>query len=201
MRRHRRPRQRDQRPNGPMSLAVLKSHGQPHAWTQGVGLRACWPVRTCIAGPRAFPQRGWSRPPVDLPHTLGGLRGSPEGYSAWKTSKDLSNLFDNAVSYSPSDSPVSVSRWVANGFVEIAITDRGLGIAPKHQKRVFERLFRVDQARSRSTGGTWLTLAIVQRWREPGTSSTFTLRIPAHPDSLQHAARTPSTPEYVAGSL
>lgn len=192
-----------------MSLAVLKGHGQPHAWTQGVGLRACWPVRACIAGPRAFPQRGWTRPPVDLPHTRGGLRGSPEEYSAWNAlSKDLSNLFEdlsnlfnNAVTYSPSGSPVSVSRWLANGFVEIAITDRGLGIAPKHQKRVFERLFRVDQARSRSTGGTWLTLAIVQRWRELGTSSPFTLRIPAHPDSLQHASRTPSTPEYVAGSL
>lgn len=167
-----------------------------------MGLRACWSVRACIAGPGAFPQRGWSRPPVDLPHTRGGLRGSPEGYSAWKIlSKDLSNLFGNAVSYSPSGSPVSVSRSLANGFVEIAVTDRGLGIAPKHQERVFERLLRVDQARSRFTGGTRLTLAIVQRRREPGTGSTFTLRIPAHPDSLQHASRTPSTPEYVGGSL
>jgi two-component system, OmpR family, sensor histidine kinase SenX3 len=123
----------------------------------------------------------------------------------------LSNLLDNAVSYSPSGNPVSVSRRLENGFVEIAVTDRGLGIALEHQERVFERFFRIDQARSRSTGGTGLGLAIVkhvaanhggdvQLWSKPGTGSTFTLRIPAHPDSPQHASRMLSTPEYVGGS-
>ena len=123
----------------------------------------------------------------------------------------LSNLLDNAVSYSTPGSPVSVSRRLENGFVEIAVTDRGLGIAHEHQERVFERFFRIDQARSRSTGGTGLGLAIVkhvaanhggdvQLWSKPGTGSTFTLRIPAHPDSPQHVSRTLSTPEYVRGS-
>jgi len=123
----------------------------------------------------------------------------------------LSNLLDNAVSYSPSGSPVSVSRRLENGFVEIAVTDRGLGIAPEHQERVFERFFRIDQARSRSTGGTGLGLAIVkhvaanhggdvQLWSRPGIGSTFTLRIPAHPDSPKQVSRTSSTPEYVGGS-
>lgn len=123
----------------------------------------------------------------------------------------LSNLLDNAVSYSPPGSPVSVSRRLENGFVEIAVTDRGLGIAPEHQERVFERFFRVDPARSRVTGGTGLGLAIVkhvaanhggdvQLWSRPGTGSTFTLRIPAHPDSPQHVSHTLSTPEYVGGS-
>ncbi|MGH3883168.1 MAG: sensor histidine kinase [Pseudonocardiaceae bacterium] len=128
----------------------------------------------------------------------------------------LSNLIDNAVSYSPAGSPVSVSRRLSHGFVEIAVTDRGLGIAPEHQERVFERFFRVDQARSRSTGGTGLGLAIVkhvaanhggdvQLWSRPGTGSTFTLRVPAHSDNLPHTptqvSRTPSTPEHVGGSL
>lgn len=124
----------------------------------------------------------------------------------------LSNLLDNAVSYSPPGSPVSVSRRLANGFVEIAVTDRGLGIAPEHQERVFERFFRIDQARSRATGGTGLGLAIVkhvaanhggdvQLWSKPGTGSTFTLRIPAHPDNPQRPPRTPSIPEHVGGSL
>ncbi len=123
----------------------------------------------------------------------------------------LSNLLNNAVSYSPSGSPVSVSRRLENGFVEIAVADRGLGIALEHQERVFERFFRIDQARSRSTGGTGLGLAIVKHvaanhggdvrlWSKPGTGSTFTLRIPAHPDCPQHASRTLSTPEYVGGS-
>jgi two-component system sensor histidine kinase SenX3 len=124
----------------------------------------------------------------------------------------LSNLLDNAISYSPPGSPVSVSRRLANGFVEIAVTDRGLGIAPEHQQRVFERFFRIDQARSRATGGTGLGLAIVkhvaanhggdvQLWSKPGTGSTFTLRIPAHPDSTKRSSRTPSIPEHVGGSL
>ena len=124
----------------------------------------------------------------------------------------LSNLLDNAVSYSSSGSPVSVSRRLAEGLVEIAVTDRGLGIAPEHQERVFERFFRIDQARSRSTGGTGLGLAIVKHvaanhggdvrlWSKPGMGSTFTLRIPAHPDSPQHTSCTSSIPERVGGSL
>jgi two-component system sensor histidine kinase SenX3 len=124
----------------------------------------------------------------------------------------LSNLVDNAVSYSPPGSPVSVSRRLADGFVEIAVTDRGLGIASEHQERVFERFFRIDQARSRATGGTGLGLAIVkhvaanhggdvQLWSRPGTGSTFTLRVPAHPQSADRTPHTPPTPEHVGGSL
>ncbi|QQQ76109.1 sensor histidine kinase [Saccharothrix sp. 6-C] len=105
----------------------------------------------------------------------------------------LSNLLDNAVAYSPPGSPVSVSRKLVDGFVEIAVTDRGIGIAEDQQIRVFERFYRVDKARSRATGGTGLGLAIVKHvannhggevklWSLPGTGSTFTLRIPAHPD-------------------
>ncbi|MCE6995846.1 ATP-binding protein [Saccharothrix sp. S26] len=105
----------------------------------------------------------------------------------------LSNLLENAVAYSPPGSPVSVSRKLVDGFVEIAVTDRGIGIAEDQQTRVFERFYRVDKARSRATGGTGLGLAIVKHvannhggevklWSLPGTGSTFTLRIPAHPD-------------------
>ncbi|XVS64106.1 sensor histidine kinase [Actinosynnema sp. CA-299493] len=105
----------------------------------------------------------------------------------------LSNLLDNAVAYSPPGSPVSVSRKLVDGVVEIAVTDRGIGIAEDQQIRVFERFYRVDKARSRATGGTGLGLAIVKHvannhggevklWSLPGTGSTFTLRIPAHPD-------------------
>jgi two-component system sensor histidine kinase SenX3 len=103
----------------------------------------------------------------------------------------LSNLVENAIAYSPADSAVSVSRRRCDDWVEIAVTDRGIGIAPEHQKRVFERFFRVDPARSRATGGTGLGLAIVKHvlanhggevrlWSSPGTGSTFTMRLPAH---------------------
>lgn len=103
----------------------------------------------------------------------------------------LSNLLDNAIAYSPPRATVSVSRRRVGDMVEIAVTDRGIGIAPEHQQRVFERFFRVDPARSRATGGTGLGLAIVKHvaanhggevrlWSHPGTGSTFTLRLPAH---------------------
>ncbi len=103
----------------------------------------------------------------------------------------LSNLVDNALSYSPPEAPVSVSRRRVGDVVEIAVTDRGIGIAPEHQVRVFERFFRVDPARSRATGGTGLGLAIVKHvaanhggevklWSRSGTGSTFTIRLPAH---------------------
>ncbi|MDT5131591.1 MAG: two-component system, OmpR family, sensor histidine kinase SenX3, partial [Mycobacterium sp.] len=73
----------------------------------------------------------------------------------------LANLVSNAISYSPEGSPVSISRRRRGGNIEIAVTDRGIGIAREHQQRVFERFFRVDKARSRATGGTGLGLAIV----------------------------------------
>ena len=103
----------------------------------------------------------------------------------------LSNLLTNAVAYSPAGSPVSISRRLVDDMVEIAVTDRGIGIAEEEQQRVFERFYRVDKARSRATGGTGLGLAIVKHaaanhggevrlWSMPGTGSTFTLCIPAH---------------------
>jgi len=106
----------------------------------------------------------------------------------------IANLVSNAIAYSPKGSPVSISRRRRGDNIEIAVTDRGIGIARDDQERVFERFFRVDTARSRATGGTGLGLAIVKHvaanhngsirlWSQPGTGSTFTLSIPAHPDT------------------
>jgi two-component system sensor histidine kinase SenX3 len=106
----------------------------------------------------------------------------------------LANLVSNAIAYSPRGSLVSISRRRRGDNVEIAVTDRGIGIARKDQERVFERFFRGDKARSRATGGTGLGLAIVKHvaanhngsiglWSQPGTGSTFTLSIPAYQDN------------------
>ncbi|WP_167106706.1 cell wall metabolism sensor histidine kinase WalK [Mycobacterium sp. DL592] len=106
----------------------------------------------------------------------------------------LANLISNAIAYSPDGSRVSISRRRRGDNIEIAVTDRGIGIARADQERVFERFFRVDKARSRATGGTGLGLAIVKHvaanhngsirlWSQPGTGSTFTLSIPAHSDN------------------
>lgn len=101
----------------------------------------------------------------------------------------IANLVSNAIAYSPNGSSVSISRHRRGENIEIAVTDRGIGIEPVDQERVFERFFRVDKARSRATGGTGLGLAIVKHvaanhngsirlWSQPGTGSTFTLSIP-----------------------
>ncbi len=103
----------------------------------------------------------------------------------------LANLISNAIAYSPESSTVSISRRHRGDRIEIAVTDRGIGIALADQERVFERFFRVDKARSRATGGTGLGLAIVKHvaanhngsirlWSRPGTGSTFTLSIPVY---------------------
>lgn len=107
----------------------------------------------------------------------------------------VANLISNAIAYSPNGSTVSISRRRRGDEIEIAVTDRGIGIAVADQQRVFERFFRVDQARSRATGGTGLGLAIVKHvaanhngnirlWSRPGTGSTFTLTIPVYNEEV-----------------
>ena len=102
----------------------------------------------------------------------------------------VQNLVSNAVQYSPEATHVGVGVRVTDGIVEIAVTDKGVGIATEETERVFERFFRVDQARARATGGTGLGLSIVKHvavshggevtlWSRPGQGSTFTLRLPA----------------------
>lgn len=114
----------------------------------------------------------------------------------------LANLISNAINYSPQSMPVSVSQNVRNDVVMIRVTDRGIGIAPEDQGRVFERFFRVDKARSRQTGGTGLGLAIVKHvmanhggnislWSRPGTGSTFTLELPVYHPESEAPAETP----------
>ncbi len=105
----------------------------------------------------------------------------------------LANLVSNAIAYSPRGSLVSISRRRRGDHIEIAVTDRGIGIALEDQERVFERFFRGDKARSRATGGSGLGLAIVKHvaanhngsigvWSKPGTGSTFTLSLPMYRD-------------------
>jgi len=101
----------------------------------------------------------------------------------------LHNLVGNAIQYSLDNSRVGIGVRVEDGVVEIAVTDQGLGIASDDLDRVFERFFRVDQARSRNTGGTGLGLSIVKHvvenhggdvrvWSQLGRGSTFTIRLP-----------------------
>ena len=101
----------------------------------------------------------------------------------------IGNLVSNAVTYSPAGSTVLVGARAVGTSVEISVTDQGIGIPADELDRIFERFYRVDPARHRSTGGTGLGLSIVKHiaashggevrvWSVEGQGSTFTLTLP-----------------------
>ncbi len=72
------------------------------------------------------------------------------------------NLIDNAINYTPKGRVDVFVEDIGDGHVEIRVKDTGIGIASEHASRIFERFYRVDKGRSRSTGGTGLGLSIVK---------------------------------------
>jgi two-component system, OmpR family, phosphate regulon sensor histidine kinase PhoR len=75
----------------------------------------------------------------------------------------LRNLLENAVRYVPPGGSIEVVwRQGAGGFDELSVKDDGPGIEPRHQLRLFERFYRVDESRTRSDGGTGIGLALVK---------------------------------------
>ena len=79
----------------------------------------------------------------------------------------ITNLVENAVRYTPRDGRVTVFSERGDGHgVWIGVRDTGIGIAPEHVPRIFERFYRVDPARSREAGGTGLGLSIVRHLAE-----------------------------------
>jgi two-component system phosphate regulon sensor histidine kinase PhoR len=102
----------------------------------------------------------------------------------------VGNLLDNAIKYSGEGTHVEVVAAGSNGAgVAIQVKDNGPGIEQRHLPRIFERFYRVDQARSRAMGGTGLGLAIVKHIAQahggsvavastPGQGSVFTIQLP-----------------------
>jgi len=105
------------------------------------------------------------------------------------------NLLNNAIKYSDSGNQVIVSVQRKNDEVILSVQDFGIGIAPQHWNRLFERFYSVDKARSKKLGGTGLGLAIVKHiarihsgnvsvHSEVGKGSTFSIIIPSKIDIL-----------------
>ncbi len=99
------------------------------------------------------------------------------------------NLLDNAVKYSREHGEVNIDAFRKDSEIVISIKDNGIGIEKKHLPRLFERFYRVDNARSRKLGGTGLGLAIVKHITQahrgyvtvdstPGKGSIFEIRLP-----------------------
>ena len=72
------------------------------------------------------------------------------------------NLCDNAVKYNKEKGSVTVNVGNKDGAAFVTVKDTGIGIAPEHTERVFERFYRVDKSRSKQSGGTGLGLSIVK---------------------------------------
>jgi two-component system, OmpR family, sensor histidine kinase VicK len=105
-----------------------------------------------------------------------------------KITQVLDNIISNALKYSPEGGTITFNVKENNGFIEISVSDQGLGIPKENLDKIFERFYRVDKARSRQMGGTGLGLAIAKEmisahggdvWATSvdgkGTTITFTL--------------------------
>jgi signal transduction histidine kinase len=126
----------------------------------------------------------------------------PEALPAVQVDRDavagaLLNLLQNAYKYSGQgqDRRISVRARQEPRRVAIDVEDNGMGIAPRDRKRIFDRFYRVDNLLTRKTEGTGLGLAIARRIVEAhggsiavqsdvGKGSTFTIRLPAEPESV-----------------
>jgi two-component system, OmpR family, sensor histidine kinase SenX3 len=146
--------------------------------------------------------------------TVAGIAGTRVLGSARQLGVAVGNLVENAMVYSDPGARVVVAAHVQarsdDDYVEITVSDNGIGIPAAELDRIFERFYRVDYARSRANGGTGLGLAIVKHiaaihggdvsaWSQVGHGSTFTLKIPAHmhdvaPAVSEHAASTHPQP-------
>ena len=74
----------------------------------------------------------------------------------------INNLCANAIRYNKKNETVKVRVDSEQGHSYLRVEDTGIGIPKEHQKRIFERFYRVDKSRSKQTGGTGLGLAIVK---------------------------------------
>lgn len=121
---------------------------------------------------------------TDLPRGLPLL-----DIDAQRISQVLHNLIDNAIAHTSQGGSVTVAAKQTSKEVEISVTDTGEGIPAEDLPNIFERFYRVDKSRARSTGGSGLGLTIAKRYveahggkvsveSEPGKGSRFSFTLP-----------------------
>lgn len=102
----------------------------------------------------------------------------------------LTNLIDNAINYSDRGGQITVSIVSKGKYIQLTVSDNGIGIPAEDLERIFERFYRVDKARSRNSGGTGLGLSIVKNLvhnmegtisvkSQVGKGSSFIVSLPA----------------------
>jgi two-component system OmpR family sensor kinase len=117
----------------------------------------------------------------------------------------LGNLVTNALTHTPSDTPVTVrlatTTEVGRAWALIGVSDEGPGLNPAEATRVFERFYRADKSRTRAQGGSGLGLSIVAALvaahggqvdvvTAPGEGATFTVRLPLQSESQSEQSET-----------
>jgi signal transduction histidine kinase len=118
--------------------------------------------------------------PPELPMVLADVRGMEEVFT---------NLISNAINYSPDGGEVTVSAEAQGDFLEVRVTDKGIGIGPEEIPKIFEQFYRVKHPKTRHVIGTGLGLPIVKGIVEahrgsvtvestPGKGSTFKVVLP-----------------------
>ncbi len=134
--------------------------------------------------------------PIDLP---------PLDVDALRLEQVIFNLLENAVAYSNPPRRVSISAALREGSIEVRVADNGIGIPPADLPHVFERFYRVDKGRSRTSGGTGLGLAIVKHIIQShgGTveaeselekGTTIVIRLPLRQGTLTETMELPNHP-------
>ncbi|HEY7546938.1 MAG TPA: ATP-binding protein, partial [Blastocatellia bacterium] len=121
---------------------------------------------------------------VDAPPSLPEAQADSE-----RVGQILRNLLANAVTHTPTMGVIEIRARSSGQEIEVAVSDTGSGIEAEHADRIFERFYRADRSRSRSTGGAGLGLAIVRQLvlahgghirveSEPGRGSHFIFTLP-----------------------
>ena len=125
---------------------------------------------------------------IDIPPDLVQVEADPE-----RIKQVFINLLDNAIKFTPQNGNICIRAKAKGKYIQVEISDTGIGIPQEHQKRIFERFYRVDKARSRNLGGTGLGLSIVKHIiyahggevgveSEPGKGSKFFFTLPKDKD-------------------
>lgn len=95
---------------------------------------------------------------TDLASDLPSLEVDPE-----RIGQVLRNLITNAITYTPEGGMITLKAYPVGHNIEVEVQDTGIGIAQEHLMNIFERFYRVDESRTRTTGGAGLGLAIVKQ--------------------------------------
>jgi signal transduction histidine kinase len=124
----------------------------------------------------------------------------------------LRNLLENAIQHTPAGTAIDIRLRRLDGVAELSVADSRPGIAAEHLPRIWDRFYRVDEARSRALGGTGLGLVIVKDIAEAhagtvravselGKGTTFTITLPLALSADENGHRPAEAPVSAAGVI